>query len=975
VVTETRIGLDGWPEAISRTDGYQLVVAGPGTGKSELLARRVARVLETSRPSEVVVLSFSRRAAATLKQRVTSSAGSLGSSVDVTTFHSLALRLLERSSAGEPPSPLTTPEQIAFVSRVLSEEEPSDWPLTFRSVLNTTAFAAEIADFVMRCSERLLTPDRIAEMAETRADWRGIPAFFVRYLRRLEDAGRSDYGVLVANAVKALAGGDVATAYRYVLIDEYQDTTPAQAEIGRLLASTHGNLTVAGDPYQSIYSFRGAELRNIADFTVAHPDAERIVLTESLRVPAEVLMAALRVVSGGALPGAAGPVDPAPHPGRIETYVFDQETAEAEWIASEVERAILVDGVLPSDIAVLVRSKREGLNELSRALTRRNLPHDPPQSRLLDHPATQLVHDLVVAARHGASLSSATASDAASADRAMRRILLGPVVGLSLGQERNLLRARRRTWEPWGHVVTERLSGSTGLASLLSDPAWATDISASDGFWHLWSTLDGLDAIVDDPTRADWRSAWAALAQALGRQAERDPTVTLAEYFALTEDEDFEAEPMLTHQLVPDRVALTTMHQAKGLEFEIVFIANASEGVFPDLRRSRRMLRPEQLSPTRTSADLHTFQLQEEMRLAYTAMTRARRRVVMTATDASVDEGVKRPSRFLVAASGQALANMGPPVEEDRDPVTLAEAEVMLRRWLLDPTLPAHRRLGALSMLARHHTVWWDARRFAGATEPGPSRPLLGSSVRLSPSQAEAYQACPRKYALERRLRLGSSDTVYTQFGTLIHEVLEGAEGEVVGSGRRHADLERVLEVLDDVWQRADFGTPQLDAAWRKKGVELLDRLYKNWPRGGPPVAVERRVNMTIGDIPWEGVIDRVEQEGNALAIVDFKTKSSAATKEEAKQSVQLGFYALALASEGTQVVGAEFWYPRIASKSVTTRALELSELGLVEEELNRIAIGITTENWAPTPGAHCANCSFRRSCPAWPEGRGAFLP
>ena len=123
-------------------------------------------------------------------------------------------------------------------------------------------------------------------------------------------------------------------------------------------------------------------MRNIAAFTEQHPDARRIVLGRSLRVPAQILDSALRIVSAGDLPGSAGPVAPAAHAGRVETYVFDQETAEADWIARDIEHQIRVEGREPSTIAVLVRSKREMLNELSRALDRRNVPHDSPETRL-----------------------------------------------------------------------------------------------------------------------------------------------------------------------------------------------------------------------------------------------------------------------------------------------------------------------------------------------------------------------------------------------------------------------------------------------------------------------------------------------------------------------------------------------------------------------------------------------------------------
>ncbi len=980
---ETRVSPDQWQTALADCDGYQIVVAGPGTGKTEFLVRRVDHIVSNglARRDEIVVLSFSRRASGDLRKRIDDSLGATGMPIDTTTFHSLALRLLESDPTTERPIPLTTPEQVGAVFGLLTEESPDDWPLTYRGILETPAFAAEVADFLMRCSERLLTPEDLARMAGERADWRGLPGLYRRYLDHLGSAERTDYGVLLASAVDLLRseqGRQLAGHYRYVLVDEYQDTSPAQAEMANLLAAPGGNLTVAGDPYQSIYSFRGAELRNIADFTKQHPQAIRIVLDTSFRVPQAILQRALRVVSSGDLPGAAGPVEPAPHEGRVEAHVFDQETAEAEWIASEVERAIQIDGIEPSSIAVLVRSKKELINELSRALDRRGIPHDPPQSRLVDHPAVRLFHDLATVAGSGASLPMTSPTASAEADRAMRRILLGPLIGASLGQERALLRERRSTWAAWSEVIEANLGDRVGLARLIGDPEWATARTASEGFWHAWSTLDGLGDLVEDPRRVEWRRAWTAFAQVLDRQAERDPGVTLTRFFDMTEEEDFEATPLISHKLPAERVALTTLHQAKGLEFDVAFIANAVEGVFPDLRRSRRMLRPELLSPERTTDPTaqHLFQLQEEMRLAYTAMTRARLRVVWTATDAGIDQGDNRPSRFLVAASGASTAaELGSPEERTGDPVTLHEAETALRRALLDPEADQVSRLVAASALGAPPGDWWDPSSFAGVAEPGQDQPILSETIHLSPSQAESYARCPRRYALERRLRLGDADSPWAQFGTLIHSALEAAESEILGTGKPHADLDRALAKLEETWAEASFGTPELNEAWLGKGKELITKLYENWPTpDGFPVEVETQVRGVIDGVEWVGVIDRVERTGEGLRIVDYKTSTSALTKDEAAVSIQLGFYATALDDDG-DVVEAQLWYPRSKAKSVSTRSFDMTNLEEVQRAMTEITRSIRSEDWAPSVGKHCERCSFRLSCPAWPEGRGAYLP
>ncbi len=774
-------------------------------------------------------------------------------------------------------------------------------------------------------------------------------------------------------------GQELAARYRYVVVDEYQDTSPVQAELARLLALPHGNLTVAGDPYQSIYSFRGAEVRNIARFDEDHPDSLRIVLDQSLRVPAEILDSALRIVSSGELPGAAGPVTPAGHQGRVESYVFDQETAEAEWIARDIEHAIRVEDVDPSSIAVLVRSKREMLSELSRALHRRGIPHDPPESRLVEQPAVRMIHDLVTVARVGGAIPIVTPGEATEADRAMRRVLLGPLIAVGLGKEREILRERRRSWDPWPAVLARQLPSHPGLASLLDDTEWWGSMSAHDGFWQLWTRLEEIERIVDDPDRKDWRLAFTSFSQVLERQAERDPGVTLARLFELIEDESFESTPLIPYQRADRQITLTTLHQAKGLEFDFVYIANAVEGVFPDLRRGRRMLRPELLSPERATDPRaqHLFQVQEEMRLAYTAMTRARARVVWTATSAGVDQGEHRPSRFLIAATDPThRERLGAPEEILGPPVTLAEAESRLRRTVLDPAATPVARLAAAHVLSHPSRPWWDPMAFAGVPTPGPDRPILGETLHLSPSQADAYVTCPRRYALERRLRLTEASSPYAELGTLVHSALEAAEREIVGTGRSHAPLEAALEHLERLWADADFGTPQLNAAWLKKGQDAVIRLYDLWPSNGHPVDLEHEVRMVVGDVEWVGYVDRLERTERGLKVVDYKTTTSPPTIEISKRSIQLAFYAKAVERElGEAVSEAEMWFPRKEAKSLTRRALDMSLVPEVLEDMALVTEAIRDENWEPKVNPHCKRCHFRLSCPVWPEGKGAYLP
>ncbi|MBI5157143.1 MAG: ATP-dependent helicase [Acidimicrobiia bacterium] len=971
-MNELRLEPGAWDSAIADTDGPQLVVAGPGAGKTEFLVRRARHLITAGIPPEqILILAFSRRGAADLRSRIASGLERSFSVIPASTFHSLAMRILEaHGPVGgwvATPTLLTGPEHVELVADVLAGEDPAAWPLPFRGLLGNRAFAEEVADFGLRAAERLVGTDALAAFG--RDDWRALPGFFDRYLATLRSRGRIDYGTLQVEALRVLehpaTAAQFAGAFRYVLVDEYQDTTVAQARMAERLAAGHRNLTAAGDPYQSVYSFRGAELSNVAEFPERFRDddgnpARRIVLTTSFRVPAAILDAAVRLTVGAGLPGGAGPVDPAPGAGSVETYGFNQQSAEAEWIASEVQHVHLRDRIPYRRMGVLVRSKRRFLPELSRALDRRRIPHQRPDTRLGDHRAVRPVLDLAEAA--------------AGRDTAvLRRVLMGPLVGLTLSATREI--ERRASVQGWAGALAGAADAVQPVVAALADPTWATDRPAADGFWHLWTTLPGLTTLgLGD---ADDRRALSSFSQALDRLRERDPGAGLADYAAMVRSEDFEAEPLLSFRDGDaDRITLTTLHQAKGMEFDIVFIADAREGVLPDLRARDSLLGTRHLSPSLSGDDraYSRFRIQEERRLAYTAMCRASRRVVWTATVGSPDHADGAPSRFLSLVAGMSLEQATRPPEEHDAPTTPRDAEAWVRRRVGDVRIPAVDRIAALGALAAGDP--WQPRaltEFAGVLPVGPDTGIVGSVPRLSPSQAEAYATCPRRYAFERRLLISDGGSKYAELGSLLHRVLEVVERQAVESGRDHGDVATAVAVLDEEFDPAAFdGAPWADS-WRDRAERILTHLYTHWPGKGRAVGFETAVSHVLDGIEWRGRVDRAERRADGVHIVDYKTGASALPVDEAAAAVQLGFYVLA-SGEGT--AGAEFWYPGHEAgkrKSVTVRRFDMTAMPTVVAEMTRVQRGILAEEWPATPGDHCDRCPVRIVCPEWPEGREAF--
>ncbi len=979
-----RVDPEGWAAAVADVAGPQIVVGGPGTGKSEFLVRRLVHLLEARDvdPARTLVLSFGRRGVADLAMRVRSSLSRTVGRLDIATFHSYALRLVEAAGVERgrhrPPQILTGPEQTALVRELLAGEDPTSWSPAVRPLLSTRTFAAEVTDFILRVNEQLIDDAALGQRASRRQDWRGLAGFIARYRRELERRDRIDYGHILVEAVRILdEGARPAPAPEYVLVDEYQDTTAAQAALLERLVEPGCNLTVAGDPHQSIYSFRGARLGAIGGFTseFGSPDhpARRFVLTTSFRTPARILQAASTVIAGSDPPGGPGPVIPARGRGRVDVHVFDQQTAEAEWVAAEIARLHLSERIPLSAIGVFVRSKRRFLAEMSRALDRRRIPHDDPDARLAEQPAVRFVLDAVRAA---------TGRDGpAATDRAVRRLLLGQVVALSLGRLRDVERVMVRMEAGWPDSIRRIAPEATAVAELVEDPSWAVAAPAVDGFWRVWSGLPQLEAVVTDPARRDERAAWTSLAQVLTRWNERSPEATLEEYLRLLEDEEFEARPLLSYRRPEDeRVALTTLHQSKGLEFDIVFICDAVDGVFPDLRARDSLLGTRHLLPDvpEDAVGYRSFRLQEERRLAYTAMGRALRRVVWTATSTGFEDGRGVPSRFLSSVAGSGEAAPGPPPERE-EPVTLQEAEAYLRRTLADPAAPPPLRLAALSALAGGpERGFRQAEWIPGVRERGPDVGLVPRGARLSPTQAESYDTCPRRYALERRLRIGEQSSLYADFGSVVHEVLERVEREAIEQGHDRSALEDAIAVFDRVFPVERFGGGVFAAAWRSRGHRLLEHLYTTWPAWGVVVGLEHPLTLDVAGSAWVGRADRIEARDGKLKIIDYKTGKSAIAIDEAAESIQLGFYLLAAAADADmrahgEPAAAEMWYPAAEAKSLITRAFDPARLADVPARLAAVAAGITREQWPPSPNRWCDRCSVRLVCPAWPEGGEAF--
>jgi DNA helicase-2/ATP-dependent DNA helicase PcrA len=661
--------------AVTATEGPLLILAGAGSGKTRVLAHRIAYLVGVKGvpPWRILAVTFTNRAAGELRERIISLVGEGGRDVQAGTFHALCARVLRQEGEAIGVSRrfviYDTDDQQALMKQILREE---DLPLTgeFRPSI--------VLGAISRAKNEMLDPTFLAENAANHRE-RTIARLATRYQERLRRASALDFDDLLLEAVRLFQEAPEALAkyqdrWRYLHVDEYQDTNRAQYLWVRALAEKHHNLCVVGDDDQSIYSWRGADLRNILDFERDWPTATVVKLEQNYRSTQLILDAAHAVVSRNEArkdkklwTDNAGGL-------QIQRFEAYNEEEEAEWIARQVEGLVGGRGTALTrraddddrdhrfrarDIAVMYRmnaqsraieesflrygiryqlvggtrfySRREVKDALAYLRVLRSDTDSVSFERIINVPARSIGDKTVEALRIAAAATDPNSGEPATYWAAIEQgargdlPTLAPRTRSALAEFAALVRRLRSRVGvlPLPELLDETLEAS-GYRAMLAD-------GSEDGE-ERWANLLELRSVTtryDDLTPED----------ALDR---------LLEETALVADQD-------SYEGDADAVTLITLHAAKGLEFPVVFIAGLEEGLFPHSRA---------LDDQR--------ELEEERRLAYVGITRAKRRLYLSHAWRRATWGMGQasvPSRFLLEIPAELM--LGPRLggldEPDRD--------------------------------------------------------------------------------------------------------------------------------------------------------------------------------------------------------------------------------------------------------------------------------------------------------------------
>jgi DNA helicase II / ATP-dependent DNA helicase PcrA len=948
-------------EAVTHLAGPLLIIAGAGTGKTTVITRRIAHLIATrqARPSEVLALTFTDKAAAEMEERVDQLVPYGYADVQIATFHAFGDRLIKENALELGLTPdfrvLTRAEQVIFVRDHLFE-----FPLKhFRPLGDPTRHIQAMITLFSRLKDEDVGADEYLAHAETM--WAAaaddaerleaeeqveLARTYAQYQTLMARLGQIDFGDQIVEVLRLLRTRPHVLRrsqerYRFILVDEFQDTNYAQFEVVKLLAAKHRNVTVVGDDDQAIFRFRGASMSNILDFDRTYPDAKKVVLLENRRSPQAVLDAAYRLIQFNnpdrleVAQGIDKELKSTGRDGRPRVGVgprhlaFDTVSSESDQVAELIAEEHA--GERPyRDCAILVRANHDA-DPFLRALNVRSIPwtfsgnaglYGRPEIRLLiaflrsvAHPDDSVsLHYLASSDIYQVPIFDLTEC-ATYADRKHRwlfHVLRDVPQEIQVGEEgagaiRRLVADLERYMElaretPTGELLYQFLVDSGLMTRYAKAPAEQEqevqnvskffarirDASRVLQYDNVREFVNHLDALID---------------------AGDDPVVAEA-------DTDTPA------------VHVLTVHKAKGLEWPVVFLVNCVQEKFPTRRRGDALEMPIGLiKDTLPGGDFH---LQEERRLFYVGMTRAKELLYLTSAEDMGGRKKWKTSQFVLEA-----------LDLPKDAARPFKAEAIE-----------------------------ELQGYAPAPVPeGIANPVIppGQELTVSHNQVDDYQTCPLKYQYIHVKRIPLRQHHSVVYGSALHKAVEFyLKRRAVGN---FTSLEDFLRAFDDAWRNEGFLTREHEEQRKSAGVEALTRFYHEEEASGEkPTDVEREFGFALGPTKVRGRFDRIDDTAAGAVVIDYK--SSDVTEEKAadrraRESLQLKMYALAQKEMTGRLparVELRFLESGLTGRHVPTE----HDLAEARAAIETSAAGIRARRFDPTPGYQtCRYCAYNQICPS----------
>lgn len=870
-------------QAVMHDRGPVLVVAGAGTGKTTVISRRIAWLIASKRakPEEILALTFTDKAAQEMEERVDRLLPYGVVNTNILTFHALGDQILRDQALEIGISTdfqvMSTFQQIIFMQQIMTE-----MGLSYYAPLgNPYEFLGALTQHFSRLKDECITPKeygifatelgRNARTEEDRLEAERVSELanaYRVYCAQSREQAKLDFGDQISLTIELFklrpnVLHEYQNRYKYILVDEFQDTNFAQNELVKMLSEKHQNIMAVGDDDQSIYRFRGAAIANILDFKSTFPKAKQIVLTENYRSTQEILDSSYKLISHN-------------NPDRLEIknkikkrltssmHGNPPELIQAQSLPEEMQAVarkvaeVIRSGVEPRDVAILLRKNNQS-QAMMMALDAEGVAAESSQrENLFSQPEIKALLNFVAVVNDP--------HDSA----ALYGLMGGDIYSLGLASLAELSAIAHRQRLSLEHYIRSLASTDHAVASVVSAVAeyrdHASELTAGQllyKFIHDQGYLGSLLSAAETSSDAVRKIQNIAHLFGLIREFESvslDPTIYhFWQYISEMKSADADilaAESPLDQNVVK----IMTVHKAKGLEFEVVFVIDLVNEVFPSKRSSEKVKIPEGLISIESSREWHVA---EERRLFYVAMTRARQQLYLSF---SYDHGgarLRKPSQFV-------LETLGSVQQLSLDSKT---GSVELINQFAAPKPVQH------DITAHLYRDGW---------------------LNLTPHQIDDYLRDPEKFWLFHVLRLPQGPFHSLVYGAAVHHAIEYYYRNRLAG--RKVTIASVQQAFEDGWKSEGFVSKRHEKQRLARGKEVVNDFVVRHKDAELPMLVEQPFSLILPDLKVRiaGRYDAVfetDKASQAVEIRDFKTsqvKDAAAAKRKLKDNIQLAIYALA---------------------------------------------------------------------------------
>lgn len=936
-------------QAITHRQGPFLLISGAGTGKTHVLTGRILHLLLTRNvsASEILALTFTEKATQEMIERIDAALPLGHEEVCIKTFHGFCETVLRERGHEIGISPdyilLNEVDSWLFLKKKFTE-----LPLNYyRPLGNPHKFLRVLQDYFNRLQDEDITPDfydaYIKKMNRTKnpseeekeieEKHTELAAAYTTYLELLLKNNVLDFGSLVFFTLRlfekrASVLAQYQKQFRFILVDEFQDTNFAQNKLITLVAAHHKNLFVVGDDDQAIYKWRGASLSNIQYFKKLFPKTKTLVLNENYRSNQAVLDFAYHSIQKN-------------NPNRLE-------------ITEAVDKRLRAVSSRKNSIPVIYHCTNLS-EEIALIMTKAKAAHSAGKNVAIVVRTNALIKPFLAEFQKrlipfqyfsGESLFQKPAVKDCMAvlrvigdptdDLALFRLLRMPFWNISMETLLGLLRSAKSANRPLFGVLIQTAESQKVKALLDILIAFSRDHTVSlvmgkfleeSGYFSGAKKNSGEDAEGAEDTMLNTASDLALFSEKITAFEETHEEKSVTDFLSFAALwEEVGAVKQEQQALDPNAIKIMTIHGAKGLEFDVVFIAGLVQGKFPTVNRKEPFEIPKSMiTETIPEGDHH---MEEERRLFYVAATRARESLIMTYSDFYEGKKKWKPSLFVLETLQSGKVQHFSPKNSGK-----------YKKENPEQTL--------LPFDKRQH------------------QPISLKIPNLSFSQLDTFQDCPLKYQFRYIFSIHTPLPFQVNFGTSVHNTLRDFYSEL----QKKIALEKINLVLlnslyEKNWISAGFENRTLEEDQKKRGRELLQKFYEKEKNAlHAPAFIEKSFTLDLGKIKIAGRIDRIDQlPDGTYEVIDYKTGGN--HEKDLKKNLQLSLYALACRDAlKIPVSQLTLYFLDGLERVSTTRTNE--EIDSCREEIIKYAEEMAQSDFSPTPGFHCSYCDYRLICPA----------